>query len=169
MSKECYLIRGLPGTGKTTISKILSEILNIEILSTDKIRRSISFNGNLYSKENKEQVYRKLEELLLESLNERNPKILDGTFSKVTQVERIYNLCKTQKYGLKIIECFCSEETIKKRLITRTDSLSDADYDVYEKIKEEYEVIGRNFQVYPLNTEQSFSKLKAILKEIIND
>ncbi len=171
MKKECYLFRGLPGTGKTSTSKLLSEILKIECLSTDEVRKSgeIFFEGSIYEESNKKRVYKRIEEMLSESLKQGIPKILDGTYSKVRRIERIKKICDEFKYDLKIIECVCNENIIKKRLLMRKKTLSDANLEVYNKIKKEYEIIEDKFRVYLLNTEQNIQRIRTLLEEIVND
>jgi len=53
------IVCGLPGVGKTTLSKALAPLIDAIILSTDKIRKELIPNPT-YSKKEREFVYEML-------------------------------------------------------------------------------------------------------------
>ncbi|MEE9564671.1 MAG: AAA family ATPase, partial [Candidatus Hydrothermarchaeaceae archaeon] len=72
--------------------------------------------------------------------------VLDGTFYKRSLRGQIYDISKRTGAKLAVIECRAPEENIKRRTGRRTkrkNQASDADYEIYKKIKTEFEPIRR--------------------------
>jgi hypothetical protein len=139
------LVCGLPGTGKSTIARRLSKKYLAPILRTDEIRKEI-IERPTYTEEEKRLVYKVtflVAKYLLES--GRNV-ILDGTFYKRALRHQVYDLARRTRARLEIIECTAPNYVIKRRMERRRRrkyELSDADYDVYLKIKSQFEPIER--------------------------
>ncbi len=68
--------------------------------------------------------------------------ILDATFnteeSRRTAIEKLANISSEQIY---IVECVCPEDIVISRLKTRKGDYSDADIDIYRKMKQVYEPV----------------------------
>lgn len=146
------LICGLPGVGKSAISKKLALHLKAVVLSTDKIRKELIRNPTYSSKE-KKQVY-DIIILLAKYLHEANIScILDATFSKDAFRKQVIKKIGISGNQFQVVECICPEELIISRLKSRKNDYSDADVIVYKKMKEIYEPVkGKHIQI---NTEVS--------------
>ncbi|NNC84070.1 MAG: AAA family ATPase [Flavobacteriales bacterium] len=131
------LVTGLPGSGKTYFADHLAERLNIEHFNSDRIRRSIQGHPE-YSDEDRMRVYQTMHEKVTELLDAGRSVIVDATFSK-SEYRRPY-LVWAQKKGIpvKVIALTAPEEIIQER-VDRTRPDSDADFQVYQKLKTEYE------------------------------
>lgn len=136
------LITGLPGTGKSTVADHLAKRINAKVLRTDEIRKRL-FAKPKYTDEEKELVYRALFGIAERLLMLKHNVIIDGTFYKRELRQQIYKIAALTKSKLIIVECTAPEEAIVKRMRRRLKGrgLSDADYEVYTKIKKEYEPI----------------------------
>lgn len=155
------VVCGLPGTGKSTIARYLSKKLDAIILSTDRIRKLI-IRKPVYSEKEKEFVYEVMF-LIADFLLKNNFKcILDGVFHKRKLRERAESLA--YKYGKKfiLIECTAEESVIKQRL-SKARKFSEADFEVYKKLKEIFEPIQQEH--IKVNTSRA---LDEIIEEIIN-
>jgi predicted kinase len=138
------LVTGLPATGKSTIAKNLARKLRGTLLRTDRIRRRLLEKPS-YTQEEKELIYRVMFLISEYLLRSGVTVVLDGTFYLRSLRRQVYSLAGKAKSRLVIIECVCPEYVVRRRLERRAmrRSLSDADYEVYKKLKAEYEPIRR--------------------------
>ena len=128
------IICGLPGTGKSFVAEIAAKKLDAALLRTDAIRKTL-FPRPAYTEEEKTKVYEEMFRLAKEKLAKGNV-VLDAVFPRESLRKQALSLSKDAI----IIRTACSENTAKKRLSGKRP-LSDADYNVYLKIKEEFEPI----------------------------
>lgn len=141
------IICGLPGVGKTTISKDLARLINAVILSTDKIRKEL-FPRPTYTRQERRLVYDILT-LLAEYLYNANVNcILDATFNTEYSRKRLKDRISIPSDQICIIECTCPESLIISRLRNRKNDYSDADISIYKRMKAIYEpVVGEHITV----------------------
>lgn len=127
------------------MARKLAKKLGGVVLSTDKIRKRI-IKEPTYTKEEKELVYRVMLLTAEYLLRSGGTVVLDGTFYLRSLRERVYSLASRMRSRLVIVECTCPEKVIRRRMGRREGriSLSDADYEVYKKIKAVYEPIRRS-------------------------
>jgi len=137
------LVCGLPATGKSTVARRLARSLGAELLRTDVVRKEL-IGRPRYTEEEKELVYRALfliaERLLKNDVN----VILDGTFYKRSLRDEARRIAEKQGKRFFLIETTCPEEVVAKRLARRSRSVksaSDADLEVYRKLKAVFERI----------------------------
>lgn len=135
------IVCGLPGSGKTTLAKAVSKAVGALHLSSDRIRKEI-FPDPTYSEEEKRAVYMEMAERAKKALSEGRDVVADATFYKKWQREAFTSLtgeCRT-------VLCTLDEENIRKRLgRRRMGGISDADYEVYIKLRGEFEGIEGKF------------------------
>lgn len=136
------LFCGLPGVGKTSLANKLGSLINAIVLSTDKIRKEL-ISEPTYTKEEKKLIYDVMLLVARYLHNEAGVKcILDATFnteeSRRTAIEKLANVSSEQIY---IVECVCPEDIVISRLKARKGDYSDADIDIYRKMKQLYEPV----------------------------
>jgi predicted kinase len=144
------LICGLPATGKSTVARRLAKALRAEVLRTDIIRKDLIKNPK-YSEEEKKQVYSTVF-LIADYLIKADVNvIIDGTFYRESLRNRAREIAKKRGKRFFLIETRCPEKTVLKRLEGRKRnlrSLSDADVEVYYKIKDLFEEIeGEHIEI----------------------
>ncbi len=152
------LITGLPGTGKSTVANHLARRINGQVLRTDAIRKRL-FPKPSYTEEEKEIVYKSLFLITENLLKVKSNVVLDGTFYKKDLRQQIYRTATSTRSKLIVVECIASEDAIGRRMKRRKKrkrrGLSDADEEVYTKLKKEYEQIDSDHIVLdtsrPLN------------------
>ena len=149
---------GLPGTGKTTLARELASRTQGALLSKDEIRAAIFSPRDIeYSVEQDDFVM----DLMLDAarfLLQRSPDrtiFLDGrTFSRRYQIDRVLSFARESGQPSAILECTCSEESVRKRLDTPDLShpAHNRTFALYLEMKSKFEPI-----IYPkitVNTDE---------------
>lgn len=131
------IVMGLPGSGKSYFARRLSKRLNFEYIGSDETRKDMEAMGK-YGKENKQQVYDRMEFLAEKSLRERRDLILDATFIKENLRQQFISLALNKNSAYCIIWIEAAEELIKKRVSVKRDD-SEADFHIYLKLSQEFE------------------------------
>ncbi len=161
------LICGLPGVGKTTVAKKLAPLLNAVILSSDKIRKEL-FKNPTYSKKEKNQIYDMMI-LIAKYLHSANVScILDATFNKNAFRNEVKKKLGIKTNHLHIVECICSEKLITSRLKSRKNDYSDADIEIYKKMKKIHEPITEKHIQINTGTNSANVNAKLIYNEILD-
>lgn len=103
MEKALILLRGLPGAGKSTLAKLLSEdglypLLSIDSYFTnDKGVYDFKFDEN-------HKAYKACEQQTEEALKQNRQKVfVDNTFTLDWEMEPYFKLASTYKYQLHIV------------------------------------------------------------------
>jgi predicted kinase len=133
------IVFGLPGTGKSTLSRLLSKKLGWLHLNTDIIREQLNLRGK-YDNHSKERVYREMYEATKKQLTAQKSVIVDGTFYLKKHRQSYYDLAATYQCSIKWIEMQADDETVQSR-ISKKRRYSEADFDIYEKIKAAFEPV----------------------------
>lgn len=134
------IICGLPGVGKTTISKDLARLINAVILSTDKIRKEL-LPRPTYTKQERRLIYDILT-LLAKYLYDANVNcILDATFNTEYSRKKIKDKLLIPPKQMYIVECSCQENITISRLKYRKNDYSDANISIYKRMKDIYEPV----------------------------
>ena len=139
------LFCGLPADWKTRLANELAPLINAIVLSTDKIRKEL-ISKPTYAKEEKELIY---DVMLLVARYLHNDaginSILDATFNtEESRKKAKRKLATISPEDIYIVECTCPEHVIISRLKARKGDYSDADVDIYKKMKQEYEPVKDN-------------------------
>lgn len=128
---------GLPGSGKSFFAERLSDKLGATHINSDKIRNTLGSRGK-YSLHDKLIVYHAMADKVSECIAEGKDAVVDGTFSKRDMINIFVDLARRLQSSICFIKVEADEALVKARLsIPRKDS--EADYNVYLKIKAELE------------------------------
>ncbi len=131
------LVFGLPGTGKSYFARHLQKEIDAVLLNTDIIREDLHIKGK-YDEDTKQRVYDEILTRTEKYLKKEKDIIVDGTFHKRERRKDFYRLAAEMQTDIFYIEIRASEKTIKQRL-TESRKYSEADYNVYRKLKKEFE------------------------------
>ena len=130
------LIFGLPGSGKSYFACRLADFISADYISSDKVRQEV-LDKKLYSDQAKLLVYNEMVNHMIAAIKQNRNVVLDATFYKNDIRNRFIQQTET-KNKIVFIEVLADEEVIRERL--KTPRLeSDADFEVYKKIKEQWE------------------------------
>ena len=152
------IVRGLPGTGKSTVANLLSQLIDKSVvLRTDEVRKKL-ISKPTYTHEEKSLVY-KVTLIIAEYLARLGYNIiLDGTFFKKEYIE----LAKKSAKKVIVVECQCKDETAISRLSRGERFSSDAlKPEIFYKVKKEYENYPADIEV---NTDKNPSEILTVLK-----
>lgn len=134
------MICGLPGTGKSFISRELANRIDAEHLNTDKIRKHV-LDKRTYSEEEKNKIYNMLAKEAEKLLKQGKNVIVDATFYLKRHREIMKKTAEQTGNNFYAIQCILPEEEIRKRMEKRKQekNYSEADFNVYLKIKNIFE------------------------------
>jgi len=131
------LLSGLPGSGKSTLARVYTARYGGTRISSDLIRAELGLLGH-YLPGDKERVYAAMLERTRAVLAAGDTAVVDSTFFRRDIREPFEAVAKTLGVPVFRIVVCAGEETIRRRLAKpRPDS--EADFAVYEKIRDQYE------------------------------
>ena len=121
------IVRGLTGTGKSTLARNLAERLGMTRLSTDDIRREMhgpssqpsAYGAGVYADDARAQVYEELLKRARERLAAGESVVLDGTFLKRTTLAQAQALAGRGGATPLVVTCECAAEVARERVATR--------------------------------------------------
>ena len=136
-SPMLIMVMGLPGSGKTYFAKALAKRIGSLHFNSDRIRKELSAEPS-YSPEEKTLIYKTMYSQVCEYLVQGEPVIVDATFSKKSYRSPYLNWAREHGIPVSIMMLQASEQITRERVGKKRPD-SDADYFVYQSIKEKYE------------------------------
>ncbi|WP_213946140.1 AAA family ATPase [Litoribacter ruber] len=153
------MVSGLPGTGKSYFASRLSQRLGAVYINSDAVRRELGAMGK-YTDEVKYTVYEEMFHRCKIALKAGKCVVADATFHKKKNREAFILWTRNNNIPIIILEVFASEEIIRKRL-SKPRTYSEADWDVYLKLKDEREP----FEVKHQKLESSSNNINFMLEK----
>ncbi len=136
------LVSGLPGTGKSTLARMLANAGDFEILRSDVIRKEIFSpveSASLYSADKTQRVYDECWIRARQQLRAGHRVIVDATFQSDANRQRFLQLAIDCGIRAVWLECTAPADITKQRLDSRCGDASDADWSVYELMRKQWE------------------------------
>ncbi len=128
------IVLGLPGSGKSYFAEKLAKILHAEYVNSDRMRKEL-FPNRTYSDMEKAVVYDAMLKRMKDSIAQESNLVLDATFHKKSTRELF---TKNTKEIIRYIEVWADEPIVKDRL-KKSRPYSEANYQVHQLIKQEWE------------------------------
>ena len=137
------MICGLTGSGKSTLARQLSERTGAAVMNSDVIRKAIAgqsgrqfaaYGEGIYSATMTEKTYKKMARTAEQMIAQGKSAILDASFVRRAQREKVVRLADKHKIPLLLIHCSASERTTQERLAQRQAQgldVSDGRWEVY--------------------------------------
>jgi hypothetical protein len=136
------LVCGHPGTGKSTVAERVAERLDGRRLRTDVVRKEL-YPEPEYTSAESTAVYDQLFERAGDAVADGGHVVLDGTFRRTALRERAAAVAADADVAFRLVRVTCDAETVRERIRARADDPSDADFDIYQKLKAEFEPLER--------------------------
>ncbi len=130
---------GLPGVGKSSVAKAVTDRLGCTRLRTDVVRKEL-ISEPTYSEAETERVYTEFLNRAEQRVTAGESVVLDATFRKQTQRKRAQTLGVELDVPFTLIHVVCDDDVVEQRIRIRED-ISDADVSVYRQLKSEFEPI----------------------------
>ena len=129
------LLSGLPGTGKTTFARALSERLAFEHVESDEIRRGLAPLPTYTSGESA-AVFAKAEAMARAALEAGRHALLDATNLTQRDRKRFVRLARNLQAPIVAVRVTAPDATIRERLHSPREGFSQAGVDTYERMRE---------------------------------
>ena len=166
------VVRGLSGTGKSTLAAALADSLGIEHLNTDGIRREMfeprpsaaRYDEATYSRDNRQAVYDEMLRRAGELLESGLSVVLDGTFLAAKLRSEAASLARRHEAAPFVVHCECPKEIALERITARQaagKSLSEARTEFYDHQREEEEPDPPGFGTCLVDTTSDVSSMLA--------
>jgi predicted kinase len=130
------IVLGLPGSGKSYFASQFAGMINAEYINSDRERKKLLANST-YTEEEKLAVYKNMLIKMKQLLHQKKDLVLDATFYKDDIRQEFLREAKGD-VDLILIEVRAEESVVRDRL-KKPRSDSDADFEVYIKIKKQWE------------------------------
>ncbi len=161
------VVSGLPGTGKSYFCRKLAERLQFIILESDALRKAL-FSSPGYGASESGRLFRTIHLLIKRLLKKGVSLILDATNLSERYRERLYSIADHLDVKLILVRVEAPTEVVQGRLKARRENpenKSDADWEVYQRMKSSVQKIGRNH--YAVDTSRDIAPvLDKIVREV---
>lgn len=153
-SPMLVMVMGLPGSGKTFFAKSLTQKIGGVHFNSDIIRKRqpASPAGRPqqvgYSARQKSEVYQTMYDKVCSALIKHHRVVVDATFSLQRYRDPYLRFAEKHQIPVKVILVSADESTIFQRVQHQRPD-SDADFQVYQQIKREFEPIEMDFLPLP--------------------
>ena len=144
-------VSGLPGTGKSFFSQRLVERLPLAVLESDALRKALA-PSPLHTTEESARLFRAIHELIDLLLEYCVPVLLDATNLLESHREHLYHIAGQRSAKVILVRVEAPPGMVRQRLEERTGGSqrqdhSDADWEVYQRLRPSQEPIRRNHLV----------------------
>jgi aminoglycoside phosphotransferase family enzyme/predicted kinase len=172
------VVGGMMGTGKSTLASALAEVFGAELLSTDRIRRSLlgasespaGFAQDNYEPAQRARIYDELFRCACVALDQGRSAILDGTFLGQVLRERAYELARRHGAVPLCVWCDCPRHVALSRIRQRATSGrgdSEARADLYDLQARDLEPMKEGDPAINVDTALDMSsQLQAVCNEL---
>src|SRR6266481_578494 len=164
------LMAGLPGSGKSTLSRALAGELGGTVLDKDQIRAALFPPDDIEYSTEQDDFCMGIMLKVAGYLFRKDPSrriFLDGrTFSRTYQLERATGFAEALSQPWRILECVCSEQTARQRLARDPAHLAaDRDFTLYLQVKARFEEISLTRTI--IDTDQPLPRCIQIAKSAL--
>jgi hypothetical protein len=148
------LVGGLPGTGKSTLARGLSERANFTLIRSDVIRKELATvpgggrhrprvpRHGIYTLAWTQRTYAECLNRAEQLLFQGNRVLVDATFREESKRRDFLELAARLAVPAAFIVCQADPEVVQSRLIRRKGDASDADWSIYQKAIAEWQEPG---------------------------
>ncbi len=178
------ITHGLSASGKSTLTEPLIEKLSAIRIRSDVERKRLygisvgsdaqntdsqesyaDFNQGIYDKEASNKTYQHLADMAEQVLDGGYSVIIDAAFLKFQQRQLFQQLAKNKKIPFIILEFTATPDTLRKRIKSRKEDISDADSTVLEQQLLHYKPIKDEERDHVITVDTESSE---VIKNLVN-
>jgi hypothetical protein len=141
---QLVLVSGVPGVGKSTVAEWIADRLDAVHLRTDVVRKEL-FPDPSYSDAETDAVYATVVDRGREHLRAGRSAVLDATYKDREKRVGPRRAARDLDVPLRIVKVEAEPAVVRERIRQRTDDASDADVEIYERFRREFEPIERPY------------------------
>jgi len=134
------IVSGLPGSGKSYFAENLAIQLGAAYINSDRERNSMGARGR-YSYEQKLSIYVAMARKTRQLLESGKHVVVDATFYRSEMIDLFKRVAKDCRYPVWFFKIEANENLIRER-IGKPRKDSEANYNVYLKIKDQFEKLN---------------------------
>lgn len=162
------IVSGLPGTGKSYISRQLAQRIPLAVVESDAMRKAL-VPAPRHTAEESARLFAAIHGLIDALLAENIPVLLDATTLLEAHREPLYEIAERRKAWVALVLTAAPSEVVRRRLDNRPrqahrDDSSEADWNVYERMRYAQEPTSRPH--YRVDTTRDITP---ILDRIVQD
>lgn len=140
-----YILVGLPFSGKTTLSKAISEKLNIPRVNLDEVKFEMGFEGvsdNDVTHEQWKEIFDETDKRVIEHLKQGKSVLHETSWTKKWKRDRARKLASDLGIDSVVLYVKVPEEVARKRWLKNRDEQQrfDLPEDVFEEAAKDFEV-----------------------------
>ena len=153
---------GLIASGKSTVANGIAAALGLDLFSSDHVRKELAgispetsqragYGEGLYSAAVTQRTYSALADLARQVLSRGDSVILDASFAKYAERQRMAALAQELKAQCCVLECWAPEAALRARLRARErspTSISDAREEILSQFQRDYEPVQADEGTY---------------------
>jgi predicted kinase len=158
------IVFGLPGSGKSYLASRLAQQLEAVYVNSDELRIKLLAKRS-YSDAEKMRVYEAMIDAMTEALSHKKAILLDATFYKASLRDQFEHVADTFKEKIMYIEVTAPEKLIKERL-KKPRQFSEATWEVYQKLKADFEPLQEKHLVLTSSDNNISSMLRKAVQYI---
>lgn len=137
------IVCGLTGSGKSTLARTLSDRIGLAVINSDVVRKRLAristhqlvgVNQGIYSEAMTRKTYTDMAREAETQVANGNGAILDATFMRREQREKLVRLAAKYGVPLLVVHCAAAEAIIEERIRKRTEQgtdISDGRWEIY--------------------------------------
>jgi uncharacterized protein len=155
MGRVIVVVFGLMGTGKSSRSRALAETLGWPVIHSDVVRKNLAglkptdrvqvdFGKGIYDEDFSTQTYTEMLRQAREQLAEGRSVILDGSYKRAQERERVRQLAKEQGARVVFVYCECPPAVARERLgirLTDPEAISDGRVELFESQVRDFDTL----------------------------
>ena len=138
------IVFGLPGSGKSYFAVSLANMIKADYINSDQIRQ-IMFAVRGYSEKEKMSVYNEMLVQMQKAIQQHKNLVLDATFYTNDIRKKFFDAAENMD-DIIFIEIRAEESLIRERL-NKPRKDSEADFEVYKKIRKQWEPVHEDHLV----------------------
>jgi uncharacterized protein len=150
------VIFGLMGAGKTTLARALGQAREWPVIESDRVRKALAglapgaraklaFGQGIYAEDFSARTYGEMRRLAAAHLAAGGGVILDGSFKRAGDRERVRQLAREHRAPVVFVYCACPPEEARRRLgirLTDLQAVSNGRVELFEAQARDFDPLG---------------------------